>query len=205
MNVDVAVEDGDSDDEDWERVVPGPSIEVLGAQPAIGAKVGEWFVERSRFIPLRLTIGERKYLRLLEAALTVSDYTDKIDTIGFGLSKAKRIVHQIRELCAIMSGLLLSADYKRGQELFSDRDFQANANFYQQIFELGRRHKIMNPDKMRTTYGKLIYLLQVCSLLFVMALTLTSRLGQPNARSQRPFEFLMCDVYQDCLLRFGGA
>ena len=85
----------------------------------------------------------------------------QIDTIGFGLSKAKRIVQQIRELCAIMSGLLLAADYKQGQELFSDRDFDKNAEFYQRVFELGRRHKIMNPDKMRTTYGKLIYLLQV--------------------------------------------
>ena len=111
---------------------------------------------------MRLTLGERKFLRLLEAALNVSEYTDKIDTIGFGLSKAKRIVHQIRELCAIMSGLVLAADYKQGQELFTDRDFQANEDFYQQIFELGRRHKIMNPDKMRSTYGKLIYLLQVC-------------------------------------------
>lgn len=156
----------DSEDEDWERVAvgSGPPGEILGSQlPAIGAKVGEWFVERAKFIPLRLTIVERKYLRLLEAALSVSEYTDKIDTLGFRMSKAKRIVHQIRELCAIMSGLLLSADYKQGQELFTDRDFQANAEFYQQIFELGRRHKIMNPDKMRTTYGKLIYLLQVGS------------------------------------------
>ncbi|KAH7923662.1 hypothetical protein BV22DRAFT_1036079 [Leucogyrophana mollusca] len=147
-------------DEDLDRIIAGPSTEILGAQPAVGTKVGEWFVERAKFIPLRLTLGERKYLRLLEAALQVSEYTDKIDTIGFGLSKAKRIVHQIRELCAILSGLMLSADYKVGQELFTDRDFQANAEFYQQIFELGRRHKIMNPDKMRTTYGKLIYLLQ---------------------------------------------
>ncbi|KAJ7167618.1 hypothetical protein C8R46DRAFT_995751 [Mycena filopes] len=155
-------EDGDdSNDEDWERVVAGPSTHVvLSAQPAVGTSVGEWFVERSKFIPLRLNLAERKYLRLLEAALSVSEYTDKIDTIGFGLSKAKRIVQQIRELCAIMSGLLLSADYKRGQELFTDRDFQANADFYQLIFELGRRHKIMNPDKMRSTYGKLIYMLQ---------------------------------------------
>ncbi|KAJ7246544.1 hypothetical protein B0H12DRAFT_1126079 [Mycena haematopus] len=156
-----AMDADDSDDEEWERVVAGPSTEVvLSAQPAVGSSVGEWFVERSKFIPLRLNLAERKYLRLLEAALSVSEYTDKIDTIGFGLSKAKRIVQQIRELCAIMSGLMLSADYKRGQELFTDRDFQANAEFYQSIFELGRRHKIMNPDKMRTTYGKLIYLLQ---------------------------------------------
>ncbi|KAG6843722.1 hypothetical protein H0H87_009341 [Tephrocybe sp. NHM501043] len=155
-------EDGqhESDDEEWQPVAAGPSTEVLGAQPAIGAKVGEWFVDRAKYIPLRLTLNERKYLRLLEAALNVSEYTDKIDTLGFGLSKAKRIVQQIRELCAIMSGLLLAADYKQGQELFTDRDFESNAEFYQQIFELGRRHKIMNPDKMRTTYGKLIYLLQ---------------------------------------------
>lgn len=157
------VDSDDESDNEWERVTSAPAPEVLSAQPAVGAKVGEWFVERSKFIPLRLSLIERKYLRLLEAALSVSEYTDKIDTIGYNLSKAKRIVQQIRELCAIMSGLLLSADYKQGQELFADRDFQANDSFYQKVFELGRRHKIMNPDKMRTTYGKLIYLLQVCS------------------------------------------
>ncbi|KAI0797012.1 hypothetical protein C8Q75DRAFT_743038 [Abortiporus biennis] len=161
-----AMDTDDASDEDsdaeLEKIVSGSGSDapVLGAQPEVGASVGEWFVERSKFIPLRLTLPERKYLRLLEAALNVSEYTDKIDTLGFGLSKAKRIVHQIRELCAILSGLVLSADYKQGQELFTDRDFQANEEFYQQIFELGRRHKIMNPDKMRSTYGKLIYLLQ---------------------------------------------
>ncbi|EPQ59895.1 hypothetical protein GLOTRDRAFT_24934, partial [Gloeophyllum trabeum ATCC 11539] len=138
---------------------PVPDV-VLSSQPKVGSQVGEWFVERSKYIPLRLTLSERKFLRLLDAALQVSEYTDKIDTIGFGLSKAKRIVQQIRELCAVMSGLVLAADYKQGQELFQDRDFESNSEFYQQIFELGRRHKIMNPDKMRTTYGKLIYLLQ---------------------------------------------
>ncbi|THV08228.1 hypothetical protein K435DRAFT_958829 [Dendrothele bispora CBS 962.96] len=147
-------------DDELEHVVTGKSQEPSNAQPAVGDKVGEWFVERSQYIPLRLTFGERKYLRLLEAALNVSEYTDKIDVLSFGQSKAKRIVAQIKELCAIMSGLLLAADYKQGQELFEDRDFQANEDFYQAIFEIGRRHKITNPDKMRTTYGKLIYLLQ---------------------------------------------
>ncbi|KAJ3785180.1 hypothetical protein GGU10DRAFT_387667 [Lentinula aff. detonsa] len=153
------VEDDDADEE-LEQNTSAIPAQPSGAQPAIGSTVGEWFVDRSRFIPLRLTLGERKFLRLLEAALSVSEYTDKIDTLSFGQSKAKRIVAQIKELCAIMSGLLLSADYKAGQELFQDRDFQANEEFYQRVFELGRRHKIMNPDKMRTTYGKLIYLLQ---------------------------------------------
>ncbi|KIY73847.1 hypothetical protein CYLTODRAFT_433924 [Cylindrobasidium torrendii FP15055 ss-10] len=160
MEVDAVPTEDSDDDEEWERVTATTAPVILSAQPSVGEKFGEWFVERSKFIPLRLTFGERKYLRLLEAALSVSEYTDKIDTIGFGSSKAKRIIHQIRELCAILSGLVLAADYKQGQELFQDRDFASNDEFYQTIFELGRRHKIMNPDKMRTTYGKLIYLLQ---------------------------------------------
>jgi hypothetical protein len=148
--------DSDDSDDELEEAYSGPPMPV-GSQPASG----DWFLERAKHIPLRLTLNERKFLRLLEAALNVSEYTDKIDVIGFGLSKAKRIVSQIKELCAIMSGLVVAEDYSHGQELLVDRDFQANADFFQKIFELGRRHKIMNPDKMRATYGKLIYLLQV--------------------------------------------
>jgi hypothetical protein len=116
-------------------------------------------LERSKYIPLRLTLDERKFLRLLDAALTVSEYTDKIDVIIYN-NKNKRIVHQIKELCSILSGLVLAADYSIGQELFQEKDFAANQAFFQDIFELGRRHKIMNPEKMRATYGKLIYMLQ---------------------------------------------
>ena len=137
--MDIEINDGvDSDGEMENEEI------MLDAQPAVGSKIGEWFVERSKFIPLRLTIPERKYLRLLDAALTVSEYTDKIDTLGFSTTKAKRIVYQIRELCAIMSGLVLSADYKMGQELFTDRDFEANADFYQRVsqFRLAIDHRI---------------------------------------------------------------
>jgi hypothetical protein len=133
----VEMDDGEADDVPEDIPPPEPiSNIVLSSQPALGSDLGEWFVERAKYIPLRLTLGERKYLRLLDAALQVSEYTDKIDTLGFGLSKAKRIVHQIRELCAILSGLVLAADYKQGQELFTDRDFAPNSDFYQKVFEL---------------------------------------------------------------------
>ena len=207
VGADAEMED-DSDtelDQIAARPTTGPSMELLGAQPAIGTAVGEWFVERAKYIPLRLSLVERKYLRLLDAALQVSEYTDKIDTLGFGLSKAKRIVHQIRELCAILSGLVLSADYKLGQELFLDRDFQRNADFYQQIFELGRRHKIMNPDKMRTTYGKLIYLLQVSMGLLTMPRLNNRVIGQPIARGEGHAQLFMCQVHPNCVHSVGAA
>lgn len=40
-----------------------------------------------------------------------------------------------------------------------DRNFAENSHFFQSVFEIGRRYKIMNPDKMRSEYGKLMYLL----------------------------------------------
>ena len=186
----VEMDDGDAEDT---SEAAAPSFEpisdiVLSTQPSLDSDPGDWFVERAKFIPLRLTLGERKYLRLLDAALQVSEYTDKIDTLGFGLSRAKRIVHQIRELCAILSGLVLAADYKQGQELFTDRDFASNAEFFQKVFELGRRHKIMNPDKMRTTYGKLVYLLQVCARKEVRA----TMCANTTSRTARAPKFVTC-------------
>jgi len=117
------------------------------------------FVERAKYIPLRLDMDERKLLRLLEAALHVSEYTDKVDVLTFR-SKTSRITKQLKEICAIMCGLVVATDYRRGQELISDKDFASNAEFFQTAFEIGRRHKVMNPEKMRSEYGKMIYLLQ---------------------------------------------
>ncbi|KAF8263948.1 hypothetical protein EI94DRAFT_1739579 [Lactarius quietus] len=152
----VEMEDGEAEGEvDTVSPPPAPISDiVLSSQPALGSDPGEWFVERAKYIPLRLTFVERKYLRLLEAALQVSEYTDKIDTLGYGLSKAKRIVHQIRELCAILLDSCLPQITSRAKSSSQIATLPLTLTFTKGV-ELGRRHKIMNPDKMRTTYGKL--------------------------------------------------
>jgi len=42
----------------------------------------------------------------------------------------------------------------------ASRDTKENKKFFQDIFEIGRRNKVLNPSKMRGTYGKLMHLLQ---------------------------------------------
>jgi len=70
--------------------------------------------------------------------LTWVYYVDRVD--GFEhKSKTKRIVAQIKDICAVLSGLVTACDYRRGQELFADRTFEQNEDFFQKIFEIGRR------------------------------------------------------------------
>merc|ERR1712137_1029020 len=117
------------------------------------------FVERAKYIPLRLQLKERKLLRLLEGVLNASSYTDKCDVLTFK-NKARRTYTQLIEICSTLSGLVVAADYKLGQQIVNDRSFKTHSAFFQRIFEIGRRHKVMNPEKMRSEYGKLMYLLQ---------------------------------------------
>lgn len=128
-------------------------VAVVNQNPALAE-----LTERSHYIPLRLTLEERKKLRLLEATLNVSEYTDKVDVYSHK-SKTARIHAQIHDICAILSGLLVASDYRKGQQLIQDHEFKDNELVFQMIFEIGRRYKIMNPERMRDSYGKLLYML----------------------------------------------
>jgi hypothetical protein len=55
------------------------AIEFIAADSSmqIDTQASGIIIERAKFIPLRLKYEERKFLRLLEAGLNVSEYTDK--------------------------------------------------------------------------------------------------------------------------------
>ena len=44
----------------------------------------DYYIQQANFIPLRLSDDERLQLHLLEGALTVSDYTNKVDIVASG-------------------------------------------------------------------------------------------------------------------------
>jgi hypothetical protein len=114
--------------------------------------------ERAKYIPLRLSLGERKMLRLVEASMNCCEYTSEVDRPF--KSSARRTHEQLKGVTSVLRGLVTACDYSAGQKLLQDDNFAEYDTFFCQMFEIARRHKIMNPEKMRTEYGKLIYLLQ---------------------------------------------
>lgn len=65
-------DDDEGDSEDASMASASPGAEAAAEQ------LRSSFLERAKYIPLRLSHDERRLLRLLEAALVVSDYTDKV-------------------------------------------------------------------------------------------------------------------------------
>jgi tetratricopeptide (TPR) repeat protein len=105
-----------------------------------------YFLSHAAHMPLRLTDDERAILRLLEGAMTVSDYTNKVDIVpsggsyhyGFGNQKygyshgggyggvsgkkLQRVVAQAEDVLSMLSGLLITHDMRRGAKLVVGAD-----------------------------------------------------------------------------------
>lgn len=147
-----------------------------GTATTKGIVVGSYpspLVEFANFIPLRLNERERMLLNVLESTLNVSEYTDNVDVSARFSSKNQRIVDGILEVCNIAVGLAtaaglddvhLESDHQQQHHNVSyklaSRTPRQNIAFLQDLYEIGRRNKVLNPSKMRGTYGKLMYLLQ---------------------------------------------
>lgn len=114
--------------------------------------------ERSKYIPLRLSYDERKSLRLINAGISVSDYTSAVDVVF--KNKAKRHHTQLQHIVAFLSGIIAADDYDEGQKVLADRNFVPYEALLQNMLEIARRYKITNPEKMRSEYGKLVFLVQ---------------------------------------------
>ena len=117
------------------------------------------FATRSKYIPLRLEGNERKRLRLLDSTLETLEYTHRIDSPAL-IGNPRRTFYQAQDICSLLSCIALGLNHSVGRDLLESRSYKDHAAFYASIFELGRRYKIVNPEKMRTNYGKLMYMLQ---------------------------------------------
>ena len=67
-------------------------------------------------LQVRLDAQERQLLALLEAALNVSEYTDTVDTLA-RRNRPGRMLQQLRDMCAISSGLFVCTDLRKGEKL----------------------------------------------------------------------------------------
>ena len=69
--------------------------------------------ERAKYIPIRLSLRERKLLRLIEAAMTCSDYTTEVDRPF--KSSVRRTHGQLKGITSILRGVVTAYDYDAGQ------------------------------------------------------------------------------------------
>lgn len=58
------------------------------------------------------------------------------------------------QITHFLSGLVLAVDYQKGMAMIDERGYSEHEGFFQDVLEIARRHKIMNPEKMRTEYAK---------------------------------------------------
>lgn len=97
-------------------------------------------------------MDERQKLELLQSVMEISEYTDKIDIISWNRDKEDRILVQIYEILDSITGLYLSTNFKKGQKFIKSKKHEDNAEFFQDLFEIGN------------LYMKFIFLYLYCYL-----------------------------------------
>ncbi|CBJ48735.1 conserved unknown protein [Ectocarpus siliculosus] len=76
-------------------------------------------------------------------------------------SKARTINEELRMTLAALSGMMVAGELNWGQKNAALLDsLDDNQDAFAEIFEVGRRYKITNPEKFRDFYGKMMYMLQ---------------------------------------------
>ena len=82
----------------------------------------------------------------------MSQYVDKVDVYSYK-SRTGRMVAMVREVCALLCGLLVASDYKLGPATILNKTNADTQRLFTTIIEFGGRHKIKNPNKMRISYS----------------------------------------------------
>ena len=112
-------------------------------------------IQNAAFIPLRLTMPQRKSQRLMRGIMLASTYTDKVD-----IPLKNRTVTIQKEITHALKGFLTSLDLRYGTKIENNKEFAEFEKEIKGAIEYCRRYKIMNPDLIRTDYVKFLYLLQ---------------------------------------------
>jgi hypothetical protein len=105
-------------------------------------------------VPLRFNTEERKKLEVLLGALEVSEYTDKVSCARYGQRDAV-IISELKKVFESVLGL-----WHVAQGGGCCPNSMGDCGFISTVLEVGCRHKIMNPDSMRSNFGKLLWMMQ---------------------------------------------
>mmetsp|Transcript_4794 Transcript_4794/g.7830 ORF Transcript_4794/g.7830 Transcript_4794/m.7830 type:complete len:532 (+) Transcript_4794:70-1665(+) len=154
----------DVEDSDADRKRPSSSSQASSAatrSSSMKTAAKKVNIHRFDYIPMRLTEQERKLLETLENALEVCEYTDVVDVTFSHTRKSKlsRILESLVDVLSISCGLLMANNLTKGEQLIGGKTLNDNVPLFTTLFEVGRRYKVMNPGKMRDTYGKLMYII----------------------------------------------
>lgn len=113
---------------------------------------------------MRLTDLERQKLQLIVSALKVSEYTDEVDGYRRMDPNERRMEKAMREFFDTVTGLAIASDVVprsvKDALLAGETHLSTIVPLLEELFEILRRHKRLNPTVHYGEYGKLIMMLQ---------------------------------------------